>query len=1141
LYLDKGVNVMVKLFFIALFFLYCFAIEAQVVDDFTDGDFLENPIWTGDDSLWQISSGLQLQSKGTTGTAKDISLVVQNTELGNTEWRFWVRFNLSPSSQNFCRYYLTSNQIDLKGNLNGYYIQFGGSTGNTDTISLYKQEGAKRTRIIAGQPATIAKSNNVITIKVSRNPAGNWILHSDTLATGNFRLEGNVIDTTFKTSLYTGFFVRFTSGNISNFYLDDVYVGPPIIDVTPPQIKSFQIQNDSVIKINFTETINNSIALQIDNYELDNVFPTLLKTEVNADFKSVLLYFESSFLSTTSYKLLVKNIADAVGNKMSDTSLVFLFYKPAISDVVINEIMPDPSPSNGLPDAEFIELFNRTNYPINIGGWKITDNSTAATIPNYVIQPLAYVIICNITNEPLFKTLGKTLAVPFLPSLNNDGDRVQIINDKNIVIDKIDYDLSWYNSTVKSGGGWSLELINPYTLCKGADNWLASKSTIGGTPGKDNFFISTLPDLIAPQVKNCYYLDSQNALVVFNENMDESAMQNITLSLNGSQVLNKTIKGFKFDSVYFTFNQPLVANQNYTLVINNAFDCSLNKIANNTTINFSYIPITSAKQNDIIITEILANPIAGVGLPNAEYLELFNRSKNIILLHNFKIKSGTSIIIIQNLRLYPDSFVVICDDSKLPLFSTFKNVVSVTSFPSLSADDEVILLNENNNIIHQIAYKNSWYNNAVKASGGWSLEIIDSKNPCGLATNWTASKNVVGGTIGFKNSVQGINADEQNPELTRVYPINANSMVLYFNKTLDSVSICKQTAISINPGILGDYSFKFTDGFLNQLEVTFTDSIKQNTVYSLKINTGNDCANNIILAENPLIFGLCKPADSLDLVINELLFNPKPNAVDFVEIYNKSSQFIDLKNCWIGNRNAASQIDNFYAVAPLGYMLLPNSYYVITTNDALLKKEYNVLNSKNIININALPSFNDDEGSCVLFLKPETIFDELTYTEKMHFTLIDNKEGVSLERIDFNKKTTDKNNWTSAASTSGFATPTYKNSQYLNFEIKNQTLSIIPEVFTPNNDGVNDLVTFTYKFDKNNYTGTMQVFNSTGVLVKTLLNNLPLGTEGTLTWNGLSEINNALPIGIYIVYFNYFNTDGSSSSIKKTVVIGKAF
>lgn len=1132
---------MLKTFFLIAFLCCCFAIQAQVADDFTDGNFSENPIWIGDDSLWQVNTALQLQSKGTVGTAKDISLVAQNTELNNTEWRFWIRFNLSPSTQNFCRYYLTSNQTDLKGNLNGYYIQFGGSTGNTDTISLYRQEGAKRTRIIAGRPATVSKSNNILNVKVNRDLAGNWFLYSDTSAVGNFQLEGNVVDTTFKTTDYSGFFARFTTGNITNFYLDDIYIGAPIVDITPPQIQTFEITSDSIIKLNFSEPVNNSIAVQLQNYELDNIFPNIVKAEVGQDLKSVLLHFEASFISTNSYALLVKNMEDAVGNKMNDSTLKFIFYKPTIADVVINEIMPDPSPSNGLPDAEFIELFNRTNFPINIGGWKITDNATAATIPSYTLQPLDFVILSSTTNEPLFKSLGKTLAVPFLPGLNNDGDRVQILDKQNKIIDKIDYDLSWYNSSVKSAGGWSLELINPYTLCKGVDNWLASESPVGGTPGKANFFSSTLPDLTAPQVKNWFYTDSLNAVIVFNEKMDSAAMQSLSLTVNGVPISNKIISGSKFDSAYFTFNQPLIYNQNYTIQINNAFDCSLNRIFNNTTINFTFIPIAPAKQNDIIITEISANPVAGVSLPNAEYIELYNRSKNIISLSNFKIKSGSSMAIIGNARLYPDSFIAICDDSKLPAFAIYKTVIDVATFPSLSADDEVVLLNENNLIIHQVGYKNSWYNNPVKASGGWSLEMVDTKNPCGLASNWTASKNAMGGTIGFKNSVAGNNLDTEKPQLTRVYPIDANNLVLYFNKTLDSTSICKQNSLNFSPPINGNYSFNFKNDFLTELQISFTDSIKANAVYAIKIDSAQDCASNAIEIKNELEFGLCKPADSNDIAINEILFNPRPNGVDFIEIYNKTNQFIDIKTLWIGNRNEAAQIDNFYELAPNGYMLLPNNYYAITTDATALKNQYTVFNSKNIIEIKSLPSFNDDEGTCVLFAKPELVYDELDYNEKMHFTLIDNKEGVSLERIDFNKLTNDKNNWTSAASTSGFATPTYKNSQYLNFEIKNQTLSLEPEVFTPNNDGTNDLVTFTYKFEKNNYTGTLQIFNSSGVLVKTLLNNLPLATEGGLTWNGLSEKNSALPIGIYVVYFTYFNTDGSSNAIKKTLVIGKTF
>lgn len=1131
----------IKTTLFTVFLLFCFAINAQVIDDFSDGNFSFNPTWEGDDSLWQVNVGFQLQSKGTTGSSKDISLSTQSSFQNNTEWRFYVRFNLSPSTQNFCRFYLASDQINLKGNLNGYYIQFGGSTGNTDYISLYKQEGAKRTRIIAGRPATVIKTNNVVDIKVNKDNLGNWTFYSDTAANGNFVLEGNVLDTTFKTSLYAGFFAKFTAGNISNYFLDNVYIGNPIIDLSAPKIDNFSQVNDSTIQVNFNEKLDANEVSNLNNFELDKTFPTLINTELGIDGKSIIISFQNAFISTNSYTLTIKNMKDLANNSMPDSSISFLFYKPNIDDIVINEIMPDPTPSRGLPDAEFIELFNRTNYPIDITNWRINDLTGFTLIPNYIIQPNEYLIITNPVNENLFKSYGKTLAVPFLVGLNNEGDLVQLVNNKGEIINQIRYDLSWYQSNVKADGGWSLELINPYNLCKGIDNWLGTESPVGGTPGKLNFYNDLNPDITEPIVKNWYYKDDKNLVIVFNEKMDLNAMQNLKLSINGNSIATKTVSGFRNDSLLILFNNSLINRQNYTLQIDSAFDCSMNKIADNTAIIFTYIPIEAAQQNDIIITEISPNPKPNMALPDAEYMELFNRSSNIISLNNLKIKSGSTITSIGNIQLYPDSFLVICDDSKFSLFSTFKNVVAVTSFPTLSLDDEVILLNETNHIIHQIAYKQSWYNNNVKADGGWSLEMIDAKNPCGTASNWTASKNANGGTIGKQNSVKGINEDKLKPILTRVYPINANRLEVIFNETVDSNMACSPNTILINPIISGNYKYSFSDDFFKHLIIDFEDSIKQNVVYTLRVNDLLDCADNVLTASSFLDFGLTKPADTNDIAINEILFNPRTDGVDFIEIYNKTNQFLDVRNLWIGNRSSDNLIDNFYPLADSGYMLLPNNYYVITTNSEIIKQQYFVQNSNNFIEINSLPSMNDDEGTLVLFSKPETIFDELKYDDKMHFSLIDNKEGVSLERIDFNRKTNDRSNWTSAASTNNFSTPTYKNSQYLKTNTNVQVLNIEPEVFTPNNDGVNDLVNFSYQFNKNNFTANLNIYNSNGNLVKMLLNNAPLGTEGVISWNGLSDKNQLLPVGIYVVNFEYFNTDGTTDSMKKTVVIGKSY
>jgi hypothetical protein len=77
-----------------------------------------------------------------------------------------------------------------------------------------------------------------------------------------------------------------------------------------------------------------------------------------------------------------------------------------------------------------------------------------------------------------------------------------------------------------------------------------------------------------------------------------------------------------------------------------------------------------------------------------------------------------------------------------------------------------------------------------------------------------------------------------------------------------------------------------------------------------------------------------------------------------------------------------------------------------------------------------MPTYSNDEGRCVLLNKDGKRFDQFDYTDRMHYPLLDNKDGVSLERIDFNRPTDDASNWTSASSTSGYGTPTYQNSQY---------------------------------------------------------------------------------------------------------------
>lgn len=114
-----------KLLLVTLMAVFCgsYQSRAQLSDSFEDGDFTQNPAWTGTDVFFKVNNSKQLQLNGSgEGTA---FLSTSSTLLKPAEWRFWVKLSFSPSSNNFSRVYLISDQSDLSGSLNGYYLQLG--------------------------------------------------------------------------------------------------------------------------------------------------------------------------------------------------------------------------------------------------------------------------------------------------------------------------------------------------------------------------------------------------------------------------------------------------------------------------------------------------------------------------------------------------------------------------------------------------------------------------------------------------------------------------------------------------------------------------------------------------------------------------------------------------------------------------------------------------------------------------------------------------------------------------------------------------------------------------------------------------------------------------------------------------------
>jgi len=544
---------------------------------------------------------------------------------------------------------------------------------------------------------------------------------------------------------------------------------------------------------------------------------------------------------------------------------------------------------------------------------------------------------------------------------------------------------------------------------------------------------------------------------------------------------------------------------------------------------------------NVIISEIMADPSPAVGLPSTEFIELRNTSSRAINLNGWQIAdAGNTAVITIHFILQPDSMVIICANTAMSALAAFGAVAGVSNFPSLDNEGDLLYLrSKEGNIIHAVNYSAAWYKNAVKSQGGWSLEIIDPANACGGAANWAASINPQGGTPGRKNSVDGSNTDLQPPVLLQAFAADSVHVLLTFDEPLDSLQAAGVIHYSINYNIGTPVSATTVGPLFNTVSLVTAVPLATNTVYAITATGITDCSGNSIGADHTVKLGRTAVAGAGAIVINEILFNPVPGGADYVEIYNRSNTIIDLKECYLAGRSANGVIGPVKQISPVNRVIFPGEYRVITEDPAAVQQQYLAKDPSALTTIAVMPSLPDDKGNLLLLNTQGKIIDELSYDAHWHFKLIVNAQGVSLERIDYNQPTQNPSNWHSAATSAGYGTPGYQNSQFRNDTSFTGSIRLAPPVFSPDNDGWDDFCTINYQFPGPGYVCNITAFDAAGRPVRYITRNALCAQQGYFRWDGLSENNTRLPIGVYVIYTEVFNLAGTTKRFKQAVTLAR--
>ncbi|WP_255070091.1 lamin tail domain-containing protein [Lacihabitans sp. LS3-19] len=533
-----------------------------------------------------------------------------------------------------------------------------------------------------------------------------------------------------------------------------------------------------------------------------------------------------------------------------------------------------------------------------------------------------------------------------------------------------------------------------------------------------------------------------------------------------------------------------------------------------------------AQSNEIIITEIFADPTPSHGLPEREYIEIFNATSKDISLKGFKFLYGNFSATFPDSILKSHSYAIVCRKGYESDFRPFGKVIALSNFSLTNDGNLLVLKTSNEEDVFFVNYSSSWY--ADGFDQGYSLEMIDMNFPCVGKANWTSSLSTNGGSPGITNTVNGSKPDLNGPTLLNS-SLDENTIVLNFDENLSESFLQEQNSFEI---VEGDNKIKnvvFQKYFNSKVTINIESKLEIGESIKLLIKNVEDCSGN--LSEDIYLdFRNLLPAKEGEIQLSEILFNPKTGGEDFVELYNMSENTLNLKGWSVARLDIKGEVVEVSELSDFDLIIQPKGFIAFTENKSFLIQNYP--NSGNLVEIPKMPSFNNDQGTVILYDSESKEFDRFTYSEKMHQSSIVNPDGVSLERKNF-KDNSDF--WFSASADAGFATPGMVNSQTENDQLKN-TFSVEPIVFNPYQPGHDDFTNIHYKLNESGSSAYIEVLDKNGKSVRILHNNLVLGTEGKISWDGKDNQGEILPVGYYVFNVKLFSKQTSESYLIKTVI-----
>jgi hypothetical protein len=682
-----------------------------------------------------------------------------------TRWSFIVRYGYDPSSLNNWSVFLMSDsppgQMSAEGDTRGFVLGVN-LTGSDDTLRLWKVTGSSVTTIINSgiNWQTDIGTDNPAKITIERTQEGNWTL-SVSWMTGIAVGTGSGFDKELFGNGWFGIYYKYSSTRDRLLWFDDLSIdGTFYEDNEAPLITSCEYSGKKTVEISLNEEPGIGILIP-ENISLNNTD----NKSISVTKKSNLTWkveFANEFTNRSLNYLIINKLCDIPGNCSQNIKFSFMPSWAERGDIVISEIMADPLPQVSLPDKEYIEITNRAGYPINLKNWRLATTSQYSLFPETIMPPLGLLTVCASQDTILFNKYGRVIGLKNFPTLTDAGRILYISDSTGSFIHGVEYSSDWYHDDLKSNGGWSLEMVDTRFPFYDIDNWRASVSKNGGTPGSVNSVSASNPDTGFLGIQNVFPEDSSVVEVSFSEPVFNLKENLNALDIGGHKIINISATDSLYRKFSFKLDNPLQKQELYHLDLPAGItDFAGNQMQKK---EFSFGLTEPAVTGDILFNEILFNPLPG----DPDYLELFNCSQKIIDASRLQIitlndvtgaSSGSVRVSDERRCLLPGEYYAITTDPKRILeryFSANRDYLfDIEALPTMSDDNgHLILYNRELEKIDDFTYDDDMHYSLLSTHEGVALEKTNPANKSEERANWhSASESSGWGTPGAANSM----------------------------------------------------------------------------------------------------------------------------------------------------------------------------------------------------------------------------------------------------------------------------------------------------------------------------------------------------------------------------------------------------